>query len=76
MFTTSTVRWGSQGASVKLIQTLLKGLGYTNADGSALKIDGDAGSNTVHAITQYQKSHNLTVDGIAGAKTWAALIGL
>lgn len=76
MFTTSTVRRGSQGASVRLIQTLLKGLGYSNADGSALKIDGDAGSNTVHAIAQYQKGHSLTVDGIAGAKTWAALIGL
>lgn len=76
MFNPSTVRRGSQGASVKLIQTLLKGLGYTNADGSALKIDGDAGSNTVHAITQYQKAHGLTVDGIAGSKTWASLIGL
>lgn len=76
MFNPSTVRRGSQGASVRLIQTLLKGLGYANVDGSALKIDGDAGSNTINAITQYQKSHSLTVDGIAGTKTWASLIGL
>jgi len=76
MFNPSTVRRGSQGASVRLIQTLLKGLGYSNADGSALKIDGDAGRNTINAITQYQKAHGLTVDGIAGSKTWASLIGL
>lgn len=76
MFATQTVKKGSQGASVRLIQTMLKGLGYTNTDGSPLKIDGDAGSNTINAITQYQKAHGLSVDGIAGAKTWSCLIGL
>ena len=76
MFTPSTVKKGSQGASVKLIQTLLRGLGYTNIDGSALKIDGDAGSNTVNAITEYQMDVNLAADGIAGKNTWSKIIGL
>ena len=76
MFTPSTVKKGSQGASVKLIQTLLKGLGYTNIDGSALKIDGDAGSNTINAITEYQMDVNLAADGIAGKNTWSKIIGL
>lgn len=76
MFTPSTVKKGSQGASVRLIQTLLKGLGYTNIDGSALKIDGDAGSNTDAAIRKYQKDVGLSVDGIAGKNTWGKIIGL
>ena len=66
----------SQGASVRLIQTLLKGLGYTNIDGFALKIDGDAGTNTVAAITKYQKDRGLDADGIAGVKTWSKIVGL
>ena len=76
MFTTSTVRRGSQGASVKLLQTLLKGLGYTNTDGTPLKLDGDAGNNTVSAITKYQAANGLDADGIAGNKTWSKIIGL
>ena len=76
MFTPSTVKKGSQGASVKLIQTLLKGLGYNNTDGTPLKIDGDAGSNTDAAIRKYQGNNGLSVDGIAGKNTWAKIIGL
>ena len=76
MFTTQTVKKGSQGSSVKLLQTLLKGLGYKNIDGSELKIDGDAGNNTVNAIKQYQTKNNLDSDGIAGNKTWSKIVGL
>lgn len=76
MFETQTVKKGSKGASVKLLQTLLKGLGYTNVDGSPLKIDGDAGTNTDNAIRKYQKDMGLTVDGIAGKNTWGKIIGL
>ena len=75
-FTPSTVKKGSQGASVRLIQTLLKGLGYTNTDGTPLKIDGDAGSNTDAAIRKYQGNNGLSVDGIAGKNTWGKIIGL
>ncbi len=36
-------------------------------------IDGKAGPKTKKAIQEFQKENNLTVDGIVGKKTWAAL---
>ena len=36
-------------------------------------IDGKMGPKTKKAIQAFQKEHNLTVDGIVGAKTWEKL---
>ncbi len=36
-------------------------------------IDGKMGPKTKKAIQGFQKEHNLTVDGIVGAKTWEKL---
>ncbi|MCG2712684.1 MAG: peptidoglycan-binding protein [Candidatus Omnitrophica bacterium] len=36
-------------------------------------IDGKMGPKTKRAIQAFQKKHNLTVDGIVGAKTWEKL---
>lgn len=36
-------------------------------------IDGKLGPKTKKAIQAFQKEHNLTVDGIVGAKTWEKL---
>ncbi|MFA5310714.1 MAG: peptidoglycan-binding domain-containing protein [Candidatus Omnitrophota bacterium] len=50
------------------IQTALKNAGfYTGA------IDGKIGPNSKKAITEFQKSNDLVVDGKVGPKTWAVL---
>lgn len=74
MFEVNTVKKGSTGRSVKILQNMLKGRGYTNIDGTPLLIDGDAGTNTDAAIKAYQKANSLEVDGIAGKNTWAKIM--
>ena len=59
------------GASVKALQGLLNGLGY-----SCGTVDGEFGSKTLAAVKKFQKENGLTQDGIVGAKTWGALLGL
>lgn len=60
---------GSKGSAVRALQILLNGYGYNC--GSA---DGDFGTKTETALKAFQKANGLTVDGIAGAKTWQKLI--
>ena len=63
-----TLRSGSQGDDVILLQKILNSYGYS------VKIDGIFGKATEAAVKQFQKSHNLTPDGIVGPKTWNALL--
>lgn len=64
---------GSKGNAVKALQTLLIGYGYSCGSSGA---DGDFGSATLSAVKTYQKAKGLTVDGVVGAKTWGALLGV
>jgi hypothetical protein len=66
--TKPTLRKGSQGENVKLLQKNLNALGYDCG-----KVDGDFGSNTLKEVKKFQGDKGLKVDGIVGAKTWAAL---
>lgn len=52
----STVRYGSTGTDVVVLQTVLSMLHYVGSDGKPLTIDGDCGTNTVHAINSFQTS--------------------
>lgn len=61
-------RFGSSGSEVREIQTRLNEWGYYNGE-----IDGIYGSRTVAAVRQFQRSNGLTVDGIAGDSTLAAM---
>lgn len=67
----ATLRRGSTGADVSAMQTYLLALGYHCGDQGA---DGIFGADTRAAVRAFQKDYNLTVDGICGPKTWAALI--
>lgn len=58
-----TLRKGSKGKYVKLLQKKLK-----------IKADGIFGSNTEQAVKTFQKKHGLTADGVVGKKTWTKLI--
>ena len=65
-----TLRKGSKGQSVSELQTVLMKLGY---DLGPCGVDGDFGKATEAAVKRFQSDHRLTVDGICGPKTWAAL---
>lgn len=62
------LRRGSKGADVTKLQTALNAQGYDC--GAA---DGIFGAKTEAAVRNFQRDHSLTVDGIAGKATQAAL---
>ena len=61
-------KYGSSGSEVTQIQTKLKRWGYYTGN-----IDGIYGSKTVAAVKWFQSKNGLTVDGIAGPATLAAM---
>ena len=66
MPTLPTLRRGSTGEYVTLLQTKLIQLGYdVGATG--------AGAKTEAAVKAFQKDHGLVADGITGPRTWEAL---
>ncbi len=60
-----TLKFGSTGTNVKLIQSLLSQIGYNPGP-----IDGIYGSQTEKAVAQFQLDQGLTPDGIVGTNTW------
>ena len=75
MTTFENVHKGTNGADALTVQRLLFAQDYKGADGEPLKLDGDFGANSEHALKVFQKYHGLTVDGDCGPATWAALLG-
>lgn len=62
-----TLRKGSKGAEVKVLQSALK------RAGRKITVDGSFGSATEQAVKDYQTFVLVTVDGIVGAETWRKL---
>ncbi|MFI8305407.1 peptidoglycan-binding protein [Streptomyces sp. NPDC085927] len=62
------VKSGSQGDAVRALQTQLVAHGYQ------LTVDGQFGPVTKKAVTDFQSSKKLVVDGSVGPQTWAALV--
>ena len=84
-FKVETVKEGRTGTSVKLCQELLRVKGYKGKNSKALVLDGECGTNTVHAINSFQTAmrkkgielgNNGKNDGVCGKKCWAALLDL
>lgn len=63
-----TLRRGSNGANVLRLQDDLSKLGYNVGD-----INGVFCLTTEEAVIQFQKDHNLTVNGVVGPQTGEAL---
>ena len=63
-----TLRKGSGGDYVSLMQTMLVNRGYSLGN-----VDGIFGAKTDAAVREFQKANGLAVDGVCGPKTWAAL---
>ena len=66
-----TLRNGDEGSDVKDMQSLLIQMGYDLGSWGA---DGDFGDMTEMAVRDFQQDNGLEVDGIAGEKTFAALL--
>lgn len=66
--TYKTLTWGSTGAAVKELQENLNKLGY-----SCGNADGEYGAKTASAVREFQRAKKLSVDGIAGPLTQAAI---
>lgn len=66
--TYKTLTWGSAGESVKELQQNLNKLGY-----SCGTADGSYGAKTANAVRNFQRDKKLSVDGIAGPLTQAAI---
>ncbi len=64
---------GTEGDTIKAIQTLLIGYGYSCGKAGA---DGNFGNSTYNALKTYQKDKGLVVDGCCGAGTWSSLLGI
>lgn len=64
------LRKGMTGGDVKTLQRLLFADGYSVGKSGD---DGDFGNDTEKAVMNYQRDHNLEVDGIAGVNTLTAL---
>ena len=62
------VRKGDSRHPVKSLQRLLRARGHD------LKADGIFGPITDRAVRAFQSANRLVVDGIAGPRTWSALI--
>ena len=62
-----TLRIGSRGEDVKILQNLLQNHGYS------LFIDGIFGNRTENIVLNFQQKNNLDIDGIVGNITWSYL---
>lgn len=63
-----TLRKGDRGDNVQELQETLNRLGYDCGEA-----DGVFGSKTKTAVEAFQKASGLSVDGVVGRNTWAAL---
>ena len=64
---------GSKGKTVKALQILLIGYGYSCGSSG---VDGSFGSATTKAVEAFQKDNSLEVDAKVGPMTWAKLLGV
>ena len=62
-------RIGDSGEPVRDIQDRLTALGYDVSDPA-----GQFGPSTAEAIVEFQRSRNLTADGMVGRETWRNLV--
>lgn len=65
-----TLRRGDKGKWVISLQTALLNRGY---DLGSYGVDGDYGKATQAAVKAFQRDNGLSMDGICGPKTWAAI---
>lgn len=73
LLTLPALKLGAKGESVKALQYLLMGYGYSLEPFGA---DGEFGQLTQTVLKAFQKVRNLPVDGVTAPDTWKALLGV
>jgi len=68
MAQTKPLYWGTSGNEVTRLQQQLSAWGYYTGP-----VDGYFAGSTQRAVTRFQQSNGLTVDGIVGNETWSSL---
>lgn len=68
-----TLKKGSKGSQVILLQRNLNKLKYVGKNKKSLEADGDFGENTEYALRSFQKAKGLENDGIYGPKSYEAM---
>lgn len=63
-----TLRKGSTGEDVRIVQKQLKALGYYTSS-----VDGVYGNGSIAAVRAFQQNNGLTADGLAGQRTFQKL---
>ena len=76
MFEPKTVKNGSTGTSVVLLQEILVARGFKGKDGKELTLDREAGTNTIYALNQYKKLRKMKQNGICDGVVWKDLIAI
>lgn len=64
-----TLRNGSRGVYVLVLQDALNALGYDTH-----MLDGYFGTLTLNALRSFQRSNGLSADGICGCNTWTRIV--
>lgn len=67
------LRRGDKGATVKSLQAMLIGYGYSVGSSG---VDGSFGPATESAVRKIQKARGWEVDGKVGPETWGGLMGV
>jgi peptidoglycan hydrolase-like protein with peptidoglycan-binding domain len=64
---------GESGREVRKLESNLAGLGFNDAQGRALVVDGSFTGETKQAVENYQRATQLGVDGRAGPQTLGSI---
>ena len=69
-----TLRYGDISVHTAMLQGALEYLGYKPRWYIGQWCDGEYGSGTRSAVTEYQRDLGLAADGVCGEKTWSAVL--
>lgn len=65
-----TIRLGSTGGHVRTVQSILSSRGFKGEDGEPLKLDGQAGKNTMYAIASYIRARKAQGADLGSENAW------